>query len=145
MKFKILFMIIVTAMLYTSCKQNKDLTVKYQIVTLPGSTFDLDVNILITDDTAFAARYVRANLDSTVKTENFDCRAATFGTQDGKPIIIWMPYGSHIDIINHELFHATVNVMQWAGVPLNDSTEEVYAYQLQYLSQQLDNQINIKP
>lgn len=138
-------MIIVTAMLYTSCKQNKDLTVKYQIVTLPGSTFDLDVNILITDDTAFAARYVRANLDSTVKTENFDCRAATFGTQDGKPIIIWMPYGSHIDIINHELFHATVNVMQWAGVPLNDSTEEVYAYQLQYLSQQLDNQINIKP
>lgn len=137
-------MIVVIVMLYASCKPNNDLTVKYQLVTLPGSTFDLDVKVLITDDTAFAARYVRANLDSTVTTENFDCRAATFGTQDGKPIIIWMPYGSHVDIINHELFHATFNIMEWAGVPLNDTTEEVYAYQLQYLSNQLDNQINIK-
>jgi hypothetical protein len=33
--------------------------------------------------------------------------------------------------------------MKWADVPLNDSTEEIYAYQMQYLSNQLDNQINI--
>ena len=120
----------------------KFIDTKYQIVTLPPSTFDLEVKVLITDDTAFARSYVMGNLDSTVRTEDFDCRAATFGTIDGKPPIIWLPYEAPVAIINHELFHATVNIMNWAGVPLTDSTEEVYAYELQYLSEQLDNQIN---
>jgi hypothetical protein len=145
MKFKILLFAILSTMLYSSCKETKEIATKYELVTLPGSIFDLDVKVLITDDTAFAAKYVRENLDSTVTSEIFDCRAVTFDTQDGKPIIMWMPYGTRIDIINHELFHTTINIMKWAGVPLNDSTEEVYAYQLQYLSKQLDNQINIKP
>ena len=120
----------------------KYLTTKYIVVTLPPSTFDMEVKVLITDDTAFARSYVMENLDSTVRTEDFDTRATTFGIVDGKPPIIWLPYEAPVAIINHELFHATVNIMNWAGVPLTDSTEEVYAYELQYLSQQLDNQIN---
>lgn len=120
-----------------------DLTIKHEIITLPPSTFDLEVKVLITDDTSFARSYVMENLDSTVDTEDFDCRASTFGTIDGKPPIIWLPYKADVSIINHELFHATVNIMHWAGILLSDQTEEAYAYQLQYLSQQLDNQINI--
>ena len=115
---------------------------KYQIVSIPPSTFDLEVKVLITDDTAFARNYVMQNLDSTVKTEDFDCRAATFGTIDGKPPIIWFPYHVPVAIINHELFHVTLNIMHWANVPLTDDTEEAYAYEMQYLSEQLDNQIN---
>ena len=122
-----------------------EMTTKYQLVTLPGGTFDLDVVVLITDDIQFATDYVRANLDSTVTEEDFAARAVTFPTQDGKPIIIWMPYGTKVDVINHELFHATVGVMQWAEIPFTPTTEEAYAYQLQYLSQQLDNQLNIQP
>lgn len=121
-----------------------ELTTKYELVTLSGDTFDMDVNVLITDDTAFAATYVRENLDSAVTAENFDCRGATFPIRDGKPPIVWLPYKSPVAIINHELFHATVEVMNWASIPLNVATEEVYAYELQHLSQQLDNQINIK-
>ena len=34
--------------------------------------------------------------------------------------------------------------MTWASVPFNVATEEVYAYELKHLSQQLDNQINIQ-
>jgi len=119
-----------------------EMRTRYQLITLPGGTFDLDVKVLITDDTAYAASYVRKNLDSTVVGSDFDCRGVTFGTIDGKPPIIWLPYKSPVAVVNHELLHATVNVMTWAGVPLTDSTEEVYAYELQYLSQQLDNQIN---
>ena len=121
-----------------------ELTTKYELVTLSGDTFDMDVNVLITDDTAFAAKYVRDNLDSTVTGADFDCRGATFPIRDGKSPIIWLPYKSPVAIINHELFHATVEVMTWASIPFNVSTEEVYAYELQHLSQQLDNQINIK-
>lgn len=119
------------------------LTTRYELIILSGDTFDMDVNVLITDDTAFAATYVRENLDSTVTGADFDCRGVTFPIKDGKPPIIWLPYKSPIAIINHELFHATVEVMNWASVPLNITTEEVYAYELQHLSQQLDNQINI--
>ena len=119
------------------------LTTKYELIILSGDTFDMDVNVLITDDTAFAAMYVRENLDSTVTGADFDCRGVTFPIRDGKPPIVWLPYKSPIAIINHELFHATVEVMNWASVPLNITTEEVYAYELQHLSQQLDNQINI--
>lgn len=120
------------------------LTTRYELIILSGDTFDIDVNVLITDDTAFAAKYVRDNLDSTVTAEDFDCRGVTFPIRDGKPPIVWLPYKSPIAIINHELFHATVEVMNWASIPLNVATEEVYAYELQHLSQQLDNQINIK-
>lgn len=119
------------------------LTTRYELIILSGDTFDMDVNVLITDDTAFAATYVRENLDSTVTGADFDCRGITFPIRDGKSPIVWLPYKSPIAIINHELFHATVEVMNWASVPLNITTEEVYAYELQHPSQQLDNQINI--
>lgn len=134
----VIFIIITLAKIMPS-----ELTTKYELVTLSGDTFDMDVNVLITDDTAFAAKYVRDNLDSTVTAEDFDCRGVTFPIRDGKPPIVWLPYKSPIAIINHELFHATVEVMNWASIPLNVATEEVYAYELQHLSQQLDNQINI--
>jgi hypothetical protein len=121
-----------------------ELTTKYELITLSGDTFDMDVKVLITDDTAFAAKYVRDNLDSAVTGADFDCRGVTFPIKDGKSPIIWLPYKSPVAIINHELFHATVEVMTWASVSFNVATEEVYAYELQHLSQQLDNQINIQ-
>ena len=130
------------AILYFAMSDDTNITTKYQLITLSGDTFDMDVNVLITDDTAFAAKYVRDNLDSTVTAEDFDCRGVTFPIKDGKPPIIWLPYKSPVSIINHELFHATVEVMTWASIPFNVATEEVYAYELQHLSQQLDNQIN---
>ena len=132
------------AILYFAMSDDTNITTKYQLITLSGDTFDMDVNVLITDDTAFAAKYVRDNLDSTVTGADFDCRGVTFPIRDGKPPIIWLPYKSPVSIINHELFHATVEVMTWASIPFNVATEEVYAYELQHLSQQLDNQINIK-
>ena len=132
------------AVLYFVMSSNTNITTKYEVITLTGDTFDMDVKVLITDDTAFAAKYVRDNLDSAVTGADFDCRGVTFPIKDGKSPVIWLPYKSPVAIINHELFHATVEVMTWASVPFNVATEEVYAYELQHLSNQLDNQINIQ-
>ena len=132
------------AVLYFVMSSNTNITTKYEVITLTGDTFDMDVKVLITDDTAFAAKYVRDNLDSAVTGADFDCRGVTFPIKDGKSPIIWLPYKSPVAIINHELFHATVEIMTWASVPFNVATEEVYAYELQHLSNQLDNQINIQ-
>lgn len=121
-----------------------DFFTKYQVITLKGTTFDMDVTVLITDDTAFAVKYVKENLDSSAKPEHFNARAVTFVTVDGKPPIIWLPHNTPIEVVNHELLHATIDIMNWAGVPLTDSTEEVYAYELQYLSNEFYKQIKPK-
>jgi len=87
-------------------------------------------------------KYVREHLDSSAKSEDFDSRATTFTSIDGKSPIIWMPNTNDVSVVNHELLHATISIMNWAGVPLSDDTEEVYAYELQYLSKHFYDHIN---
>ena len=108
---------------------------------IQGTSIDLNVTILVTEDTAKAAAFVRANLDSSVIGSDFDCRGVTFPSQDGKPIIIWLPNLKDKGVISHELFHATLSKMQWANIPLTDDTEEAYAYELQYLTNQFNNHV----
>ena len=101
---------------------------KQEKIEIQGPAIDLSVTILVTEDTAKAAAYVRSNLDTTANGSDFDCRGVTFPTQDGKPIIIWLPNLKDKGVISHELFHATISKMQWAGILLTDDTEEIYAY-----------------
>jgi hypothetical protein len=119
------------------------LTTKYQIFTLKGDTFDLDVKVLITEDVAFATKYVQENLDSTVKYEDFDARAVSFPTQDGKEPIIWMADPNDKGVIAHEIFHTALNVMYWSGMQLNSETEEAFGYEVQHLTNSFYNQVNI--
>jgi hypothetical protein len=119
------------------------LTTKYQIFTLKGDTFDLDVTVLITEDVAFATKYVKENLDSTVKYEDFDARAVSFPTNEGKPPIIWMADANDKGVIAHEIFHTALNVMYWSGMQLNSETEEAFGYEVQHLTNSFYNQVNI--
>ena len=114
--------------------------------SLRGGTFPVTVDVLITPDVEMAAQYVRDNLDTTVQPCDFDGAAGlTFDFQDGKAAIIWLEKATldpeDIAIINHELLHATMNTMRYSGVSLSDSSEEAYAYQLQYYSNQFYNKI----
>ena len=119
-----------------------NITTQSKIVFIEGSTFDLDVIVLVTEDTAYAAQYVRENLDSTVTSKDFDARAVTFGPQEGKPIIIWLSDAEDKGVVAHEFFHATLYKMYWAGMELHSETEEAFAYELQYLTTQFYNQVN---
>tara|TARA_R110000868_G_scaffold113046_2_gene303792 strand:+ start:587 stop:1006 length:420 start_codon:yes stop_codon:yes gene_type:complete len=115
---------------------------KYQVYTLAGDTFDLDVTVLITDDVAFATKYVRENLDSTVTSSDFDARAVSFPTVEGRSPIIWMATTDDQGVIAHEIFHTALNIMYWAGMDLNSETEEAFAYEVQHLTNSFYNQIN---
>lgn len=106
-----------------------------------GGNFDQDVKVIITKDTAYALSYVRENLDSSAISSNFDSRGTTFPSIDGKAPIIWLPTAEDVAVNNHELFHATIDIMNWASVPFSPDTEEVYAYELQYLSAQFYKRI----
>jgi hypothetical protein len=99
--------------------------------------------VLVTEDTAYAAQYVRENLDSTVTGKDFDARGVTFGPVEGRPIIIWLSDAEDKGVVAHEFFHATLYKMYWAGMELHSETEEAFAYELQYLTNQFYNQINI--
>ena len=123
--------------------RNPDLATKYKVITLKGETFDLDVTVLITEDVAFATKYVKENLDSTVKFEDFDARAVSFATVDGKPPIIWMATSEDKGVVAHEIFHTALNVMYWTGMELNSETEEAFAYEVQHLTNSFYNQVNI--
>ena len=119
-----------------------NITTQSKIVFIEGSTFDLDMVVLVTEDTAYAAQYVRENLDSTVTGKDFDARAVTFGPVEGKPIIIWLSDAEDKGVVAHEFFHATLYKMYWAGMELHSETEEAFAYELQYLTTQFYNQVN---
>jgi hypothetical protein len=105
-----------------------------QIYELAGGTFDLTVTVLVTEDTAFAKRYVNENLDGSVTTSDFDSRGTTFTSINGYPTIVWLPRADDISIVHHELLHATIDIMRRVNIPLNDETEEAFTYELQYLS-----------
>ena len=143
MKFNVLIAIFV---LLTSCvipKVPNNLLTKYRVITLKGDTFDLDVTVLITEDVAFATSYVQENLDSRVTSSDFDARAVSFPTNDGKSPIIWMASTEDKGVIAHEIFHTALNVMYWTGMELNSETEEAFAYEVQHLTNSFYNQINI--
>ena len=114
----------------------------YKAYTIPAGTFDLEVQIIVTEDTAFAAKYIAKNFDSTIKAPDLDARAVTFGTVDGKPPIVWFSDIEDSSVVQHELLHVTIDMMKWAGIELNEHTEEVYTYQLQYLTKQFYKQVN---
>jgi len=133
--------------LFISCQNHpsKSSFGNFRVITIEPSTFDIEVVVLITHDTAKALKYVQENNDSTAKMEDFDARAVTFPINDGKPPIIWLPHmnGSpeDISIANHELLHANFSILSWAGLSLSDSSEEAYTYNYQFLTKQFYEKI----
>jgi hypothetical protein len=119
-----------------------DVLVRYKKITLSGSTFDMDVTVIVTEDTAFAARFVRENLDSTVTSKDFNARAVSFPINDGKSPIIWLSNIEDKGVVAHEIFHTALNIMYWTGMELNSETEEAFAYEVQFLTNSFYNQIN---
>lgn len=137
---------ILISIILTGCVSIDESNDNSDFFTLEGGTFPGEIDVLITSDTEAAAQYVRDNLDSTVTACDFDGAAGlTFSSQNNKPPIIWLSKAGFdpedIAIANHELMHATANTMQYFGVLFSDSSEEAYAYQLQYYSNQFYNKL----
>lgn len=106
---------------------------------LNGGTFDQTVHVIITEDTAYALNYVRAYADTSATNDDFVSRGTTFPSVDGSPIIVWLPNTDDDSVVDHELLHASIAIMNWAGIELSGPTEETYAYELQYLKNQFNN------
>ena len=143
-KYMLLFIIAIVGIIFGAylIKTHPQITTQSKTVFITGSTFDMDVIVIVTEDTAYAGQYVRENLDSTVTSKDFDARGVTFGPVEGKPIIIWLYDAEDKGVVAHEFFHATLYKMYWAGMELHSETEEAFAYEIQYLTTQFYNQVN---
>jgi hypothetical protein len=111
-----------------------------QVITLNGGTYDIDVTVMITADTEKAMEFVVENTTTSITSEDFLASGTTFSDEEGN-IIVWLSSAQDKGVISHELLHATISIMSWVGIPLSDSTEESYAYELQYLTNQFYKQI----
>jgi hypothetical protein len=134
----ILFTIFYTCFI-TSGKENTPIYVDETIV-LNGGTYDVEIKVIVTQDAEKALQFVIENVDMPVTLEDFEASGVTFADEEGN-IVIWLDNTEDHGVISHELLHATFSIMLWAGIPLNDTTEESYTYQLQYLTNQFYNKL----
>lgn len=102
---------------------------------LDGGTFDVDIYVVVCESETKAYNYIRINLDSSVKQEDFNADGITFDQQNGN-IVIWLRNANDKSINAHELLHTNIAIMNLVNIPLKEDTEEVYAYELGYLTKQ---------
>ena len=102
-----IYRLLLLIMLFSGC--TPEIFTKYQVYTIGGDTFDLDVIVLVTEDVEFATKFVKDNLDSTVTIQDFDARAVSFPTDAGRSPIIWMANTDDKGVIAHEIFHTALN------------------------------------
>ena len=117
---------LIILLLFCSCQPKE--------FVMTGGTIDQNIIVLVTEDTSYALKHIRKFYE--VEFDVLDCRGVTFPSQDGLPVIMWLPNADDKSIVNHELLHVTNDVMRWAGIELNKETEEIYSYELQYLTRQ---------
>jgi hypothetical protein len=92
--------------------------------------------------TYFADRDCTETLESNV--DHFQSKGFTWGILSTKkdPRVIFINLDltraegilDLVDTMNHEAFHAATGILRWADVPMNDSTEEAYAYLVGFIS-----------
>lgn len=126
-------------MFITSDKENVTNEGETSLV-LNGGTYDTDVDVIVTADPDIAFEFVAEHIDSPITPRDFEANGVTFTDEEGR-IVVWISDANDRGVVNHELLHAAFSIMMWAGIPLNESTEESYAYELQYLTNQFYNKI----
>lgn len=131
--------LLLLSLLIVSCSTARNES-NADVFFLNGGTFDQDVEVIVTPNINEAVKISSYYYDD-VNVEYFQSRGTTIPSSNGMPVIMWMPSvdvrdTDDISVANHELEHCTNSIMNWAGVPLDSSTEEVYAYEMGYLSKQ---------
>jgi len=102
--------------------------------------YDCDMWVIVTDDTLQAMLFVQEQMDDTsISLEDFDCRGITFISPD-KPACMWIPHvprgGEDLATVSHEIFHMAKDIMKHVNIPLDESSEEAWAYLIQDITKQ---------
>lgn len=119
------------------------LQAKEHIFKIDGGTFDLDIYIFHTDNYNKVEEGVLLIAGDIIDSSFFNARGITLYSK-GYPIIVWFPEKVEEEVIDHEIFHIVASIMDWANIPLNYTTEEVYAYETGYLSKNIKEKLHVR-
>ena len=64
-------------------------------------------------------------------------QTAAFTFKLGEDVLIFAPQILSVAEMVHEIFHAATHILDIVGVSLTNKTKEVYAYYIEYLSEQI--------
>jgi len=119
---------------------------------IQADTYPFSVNVFICEDLIKVVDYVnkkqhRKGRDKYNK-ENFKNYHAVICSHHKHSPVIWMPKkpksGRELSSLAHEILHAVFEIMDWAGVKYDKSSEEAFAYLHTHLMQQFLNKCGIK-
>lgn len=99
-------------------------------------TYPINLHIFIGEKDEDILKYMQSenitelidDLSSIVESDE-----AAFLYQDSGNIAIYFRDLHNIGMVTHEAFHATCYIMRYVGVKFTKSSEEAYAYTLQYI------------
>lgn len=82
-------------------------------------------------------KLVKYEFDEKVTGREPGGRHQVFKKKEQDIHVIWLPLKASWDIIAHEVFHCVHWIMDDKGMTLTDSSEEAYAYLIQYIVNQI--------
>jgi len=107
---------------------------------MTAAVYDTDVYVIISEDTLQALMFLRSFLqDTSLVTKDLDVKGVVF-SNPGHPPVMWIPKiprtPEEMGVVAHEMFHLVACIMDYVNIPLDDSSEEAYAYMYSHLNEQ---------
>lgn len=91
------------------------------------------------------SKYLSKEQISDFKKETFKNGCATMFTTG--QTVLWLykkpENGFDLSLLAHEIFHCATLLLGRVGIPLTESSEEAYAYFIQFLTEKIYNELNI--
>lgn len=109
---------------------------------LDSGIFTTDISVIVSSDYIWVSNTLKEayNIDMPSK-DLIAAEGYTFSTNNS--CVIWLDSVTDTPCdkakVAHELFHATAYILSYHGVELDLSSEEVFAYELDYLTEQFYN------
>ena len=138
--------LVLILLVFAGCSPEEPAVIKDKTFTINGGTFNFPIQVVIMEDPNRASTIINEYTEDCVGADGFEEVAGyTFINSQGRPVAIWLSQmsddPSDVAVANHELLHATLAIMKFSGVPLSEESEEIYGYEMQYLSNQFYKQI----
>ena len=109
---------------------------------LDSGIFTTDISVIVSSDYVWVSNTLKEAYNIEIPSKDLiAAEGYTFSTNNY--CVIWLdsvtdtPYDKAK--VAHELFHATAYILSYHGVELDLSSEEVFAYELDYLTEQFYN------
>lgn len=109
---------------------------------LDSGIFTTDISVIVSSDYIWVSNTLKEAYNIEIPSKDLiAAEGYTFSTNNY--CVIWLdsvtdtPYDKAK--VAHELFHATAYILSYHGVELDLSSEEVFAYELDYLTEQFYN------